>query len=118
MNRQADCRKPAPGTFKARANIFVSSEQLQRLSEKPMYVLSDLHLNGGLAAYFDTKPRIEADVKLKDINFDYFSRHSTGKSKGSSGKQDFFLKFDSGLGHKFQLAAKTANRHRFPGQHR
>ncbi|MDE3016754.1 MAG: AsmA family protein [Pseudomonadota bacterium] len=59
------------GVFHVRSNLFISSEQM-RLSEADMK-LSDLHLIGGLVAYFDVrKPRVEADIKLKDINFDYF----------------------------------------------
>jgi uncharacterized protein involved in outer membrane biogenesis len=57
------------GAFHAHSNIFISAEQL-RLSEADLK-LSDLALNGGLVAYFDARPRLEADAKLKDINLDY-----------------------------------------------
>jgi len=50
-------------------------------------------LNGGLVAYYDAHPRLEADVKLKDINFDYFRDVWREKQK-QAGQQDFFLKFD------------------------
>lgn len=59
------------GVFHINSNLFISAEQL-RLSEADVK-LGDLHLNGGLVDYFDAqRPRIEADIKLKDIDFDYF----------------------------------------------
>jgi hypothetical protein len=87
----ADLPETGFGDFFARANIFVSPEQV-RLSEADVK-LSDLRLNGGLVAYFDASPRLEADVKLKDINFDYFRdvwREKNLKSK----REQFFLRFD------------------------
>ncbi len=90
----ADLPETGFGDFFARANIFVSAEQI-RLSEADVK-LSDLRLNGGLVAYFDASPRLEADVKLKNINFDYFRdvwREKNRKSK----KEKFFLHFDRGL---------------------
>ncbi|MFW0777126.1 MAG: AsmA family protein [Rickettsiales bacterium] len=79
------------GDFYVHSNIFVSSEQV-RLSEASVK-LNELQLNGGMVAYFDGKPRIEADVKLRDINFDYFRDiwRETQKNKDTS---DFFLRFD------------------------
>lgn len=56
--------------FFVRSNLFISSRQV-RLSEADLKI-GALHLNGGLVAYSDESPRIEADIKLKDINFDYF----------------------------------------------
>jgi len=93
------------GTFRARSNIFVSSEQL-RLSEADVR-LSDLHLNGGLAAYFDTKPRIEADMRLRGINFDYFRDAAREKEK-QSGQKEFFLKFDRGMNFNWLKRLQTA----------
>ncbi|MDX1975752.1 MAG: AsmA-like C-terminal region-containing protein [Rickettsiales bacterium] len=74
--------------FSMRANIFVSPEQV-RLSEADVKI-SELYLNGGLAAYFDDNPRIEADVKLKDINFDYF-RDVWREKQNSEGKKEFLI---------------------------
>ncbi|NBO18426.1 MAG: AsmA family protein, partial [Proteobacteria bacterium] len=84
------------GSFFAHSNIFISNEQL-RLSEADVK-LSDLHLNGGMVFYFDEQPRLEADVRLKNINFDYFrdawrERESKNIDKG----KDFFLKFDKNM---------------------
>lgn len=79
------------GKFSMRSNIFLSPEQM-RLSEADVK-MSDLRLNGGLVAYYDGHPRMEADVKLKDINFDYF-RDVWRKKQEGAGNQDFFLKFD------------------------
>ena len=82
--------------FFSHSNIFLSKEQL-RLSEADVR-LGELHLNGGMVFYFDEQPRVEADVKLKDINFDYFrdawrERESKNIDKG----KDFFLKFDKSM---------------------
>jgi hypothetical protein len=57
------------GDFSLRSNLYVVPDQV-RLSEADLRI-RDLRLNGGLVAYFDANPRVEADVKLKDINFDY-----------------------------------------------
>ena len=82
------------GDFNARSNIFISSEQL-RLSDADVK-LTELHLNGGLVAYFDSNVRLEADVKLKNINFDYFRDVWREKQKQDNNK-DFFLKFDHSM---------------------
>lgn len=82
------------GAFYARSNIFVSSQQM-RLSEADVKI-SDLHLNGGLVAYYDEHPRLEADVKLRDINFDYFRDVWREKEK-AVGHRDFFLQFDKSM---------------------
>lgn len=84
------------GSFFSHSNIFLSSEQL-RLSEADVK-LGDLRLNGGMVFYFDAQPRVEADVKLKNINFDYFrdawrERESKNIDKG----KDFFLKYDKSM---------------------
>ena len=79
------------GDFSARSNIFVSSEQL-RLSDADVK-LTELHLNGGLVAYFDNTVRLEADVKLKNINFDYF-RDAWRTQREKTENTDFFLKFN------------------------
>ncbi len=89
----ADLPETGFGSFFSHSNIFLSSEQL-RLSEADVK-LGDLHLNGGMVFYFDAQPRVEADVKLKNINFDYFrdawrERESKNIDKG----KDFFLKYD------------------------
>jgi len=77
--------------FSANSNIFISPAQL-RLSEAT-FKISDFRLDGGMVAYFDAQPRVEADVKLQDINFDYFRdlwrlTHTDPKSN------DYFLKLD------------------------
>lgn len=92
----ADLPETGFGGFFSHSNIFLSSEQL-RLSEADVK-LGDLHLNGGMVFYFDEQPRVEADVKLKNINFDYFrdawrERESKNIDKG----KDFFLKYDKSM---------------------
>ena len=84
------------GDFSIRSNVFISSEQL-RLSEAQAK-LNDLQLTGGMVGYFDKVPRIEADVRLKDINFDYFRDvwRTTHKTPGNG---DYFLKFDQGANY-------------------
>ena len=82
------------GDFSARSNIFVSSEQL-RLSDADVK-LTELHLNGGLVAYFDSSVRLEADVRLKNINFDYF-RDAWREKRHDAKDTDFFLKFDRSM---------------------
>ncbi len=93
------------GEFYAHSNIFVSPEQV-RLSEADVK-LSDLRLNGGLVAYFDTNPRLEADVKLKDINFDYFRDVWREKAEKGRAEQDFFLKFDNGMNFNWLKKLQT-----------
>ncbi|MDX2074449.1 MAG: AsmA-like C-terminal region-containing protein [Alphaproteobacteria bacterium] len=58
------------GAYRIRSNLFISKELL-RLSEADVK-FSELALKGGLVVYYDKKPRVEADVGLRDINFDYF----------------------------------------------
>jgi len=82
------------GHFSARSNIFISSEQL-RLSDADVK-LTELQLNGGLVAYFDNTVRLEADVKLKNINFDYF-RNIWREKQQKVHEEDFFLKFSHGV---------------------
>jgi hypothetical protein len=82
------------GDFFARANLFISPEQV-RLSEADVK-LSDLRLNGGMVAYFDSSPRLEADVKLKNINFDYFRDVWREKNKKTK-EEKFFLRFDRSM---------------------
>lgn len=93
------------GDFAVRSNIFISSEQL-RLSEADVK-LSDLRLNGGLVTYFDATPRMEADVRLKDINFDYF-RNAWRDKQTNTGQQDFFLKFDKNTNFNWLKNLQTA----------
>lgn len=81
--------------FFVHSNIFISSQQV-RLSEADLKI-GDLHLNGGLVAYNDERPRVEADIKLTDINFDYFRdawrRQQLEKDKAAPA--DSFMKMDS-----------------------
>lgn len=92
------------GNFKARSNMFISSEQM-RLSEADVR-LSDLHLNGGLVAYFDENSRLEADVRLSGINFDYF-RDAWRERQKSLEQQDFFLKFDQSVNFNWLKRLQT-----------
>lgn len=82
------------GEFAVRANVYVASDQV-RLSEADAKI-SDLHLNGGLVAYYDVNPRVEADVRLKNINFDYF-RDAWREKQKAGGAEDFFLQYDKGM---------------------
>lgn len=91
--------------FYARANVFVSPEQV-RLSDADIKI-SELQLSGGLVAYFDTNPRIEADVKLQDINFDYF-RDAWREQEAQKEQKDFFLRFHDGA--KFNWLKKLHTR--------
>ena len=86
------------GEFSVRSNVFISSEQI-RLSEAQAK-LNELLLSGGLVGYFDKVPRIEADVRLKDINFDYF-RDVWRETHKTPGNGDYFLKFDKGTNYNW-----------------
>ena len=77
--------------FALQSNIFISPKQV-RLSEADLKI-SELHLNGGLVAYNDEQPRIEADVRLRDINFDYF-RDNWRAQHAADGSGEFFLQFN------------------------
>lgn len=92
--------------FYIHSNIFVSPEQV-RMSEADVKI-SELKLNGGMVGYFDSKPRIEADVKLKDINFDYFRDlwRNEQKEKPANSK-DFFLQFNKGMNFSWLKKLKT-----------
>lgn len=79
------------GAYQFRSNLFVSSE-LMRLSEADAH-FSELSLKGGLVAYFDKKPRIEADLGLRDIDFDYF-RNSWRATTDHNDAGSMFLRFD------------------------
>jgi hypothetical protein len=79
------------GQYAVRSNLFISSEQV-RLSEADLKI-GDLQLSGGLVYYNDTNPRVEADVRLKDINFDFF-RDAWRAKQDKNDKQAFFLKLD------------------------
>lgn len=57
-------------TFSLEGNLFISAEQL-RFSEARLNI-NDYELVGGFATYFEKMPRIEAEVKLKNANLDYF----------------------------------------------
>jgi len=92
------------GAFSIRSNLFISAEQV-RLSEAEVK-LNELNLSGGLVAYFDSKPRVEADVKLRDINFDYF-RDVWRESKKNQSGTDYFLRFDKNLNFGWLRKLKT-----------
>lgn len=85
------------GAYNLRSNLFVSKELL-RLSEADAQ-FSELALKGGLVAYFDQKPRLEADVALRDINFDYFrdSWRNSSDHADNGGKEALFLRFDRNM---------------------
>jgi len=100
----ADLPKTGFGDFSARSNIFISSEQM-RLSDADVK-LTDLHLTGGLVAYFEAQPRVEADVKLKDINFDYF-RDAWRDNAQKAGQKDSFLKFDRNINFNWLKKLQT-----------
>ncbi len=102
----ADLPETGFGDFFAHSNMFISADQL-RLSEADVK-LGDLHLNGGLVAYFDSNPRIEADLKLKNISFDYFRDVWRDKQKSSDQQDDFFLKFDKNMNFSWLKKLQTA----------
>lgn len=77
--------------FRVRSNVYVSADQI-RLSEADVRI-SDLRLNGGMVAYFDKIPRFEAEIKLNNINFDYF-RDSWRKKYKQAEKETYFLQPD------------------------
>jgi hypothetical protein len=56
--------------FSATANLLISPQQV-RVSEANLQI-GDFRLVGGLVAYNEDQPRIEAEIKLKGINLDYF----------------------------------------------
>ncbi|MFO0388813.1 MAG: AsmA family protein [Alphaproteobacteria bacterium] len=81
--------------FYLRSNIYLSHDQI-RLSESDVKV-GDLKLGGGLVVYYDSNnPRVEADVKLQSINFDYFRNLWRERQKDAKPK-DFFLKIDQNM---------------------
>lgn len=91
------------GKFAVRSNVYVASDQL-RLSEADAQI-SDLHLTGGLVAYYDTNPRLEADVKLKNINFDYFRNAWREKQ---TGQEEFFLQYDKNMNFNWLRKLRTS----------
>jgi len=87
-----DLPKEELSEFHVRSNIYIAADQI-RLSEADAKI-SQLNLNGGLVAYYDTMPRFEAEVKLSDIDLDYF--RDTWRKKQKTGKKEtFFLQYDS-----------------------
>lgn len=82
------------GAYKLRSNLFISKELL-RLSEADAK-FSELSFKGGMVAYFDKKPRLEAEIGLRDIDFDYF-RNSWRESNKDVEEQRFFLRFDKDM---------------------
>lgn len=96
--------------FFVRSNVYVSNDQI-RMSEADVK-LDDLRLGGGLVIYYDTQnPRIEADVRLQDTNFDYirdlWRERQAGKETGNQ-PGNFFLKFDKDLNFSWLKNLKTA----------
>lgn len=79
------------GHFYVRSNIYIAPNQM-RLSEADTKI-NDLRLNGGLVIYYDAAPRLEANIKLKDIDFDYF-RNAWRKKQKEKDEKNFFLRFD------------------------
>lgn len=65
--------------FLFHGNLFISKDQL-RLSEADVKI-GDLGFRGGFAAFFDQVPRVEADVRLQNINLDYFRNLANKESK-------------------------------------
>ena len=61
-------------------NIFIAKEQM-RLSEAKLEI-GELNFQGGFAAFFDKVPRVEADIRLQDINLDYFRDVWRTRTKG------------------------------------
>lgn len=82
------------GAFSLSSNIFISSEQL-RLSEADVR-LENLQLVGGMVTYFEEKPRIEADIALRDTNLDYF-RNSWRSEQIAKGTAQPILKLNTGV---------------------
>ncbi|MGE0753841.1 MAG: AsmA-like C-terminal region-containing protein, partial [Alphaproteobacteria bacterium] len=81
--------------FFIRSNMYISNDQI-RLSEADVR-FDQLQLGGGLVVYYDAQnPRIEADVRLQDTNFDYF-RDRWREQQQSDVQDDFFLKFDKNI---------------------
>lgn len=86
--------------FNIAGSVFVSREQL-RLSEAT-FNIGNISLSGGFATYFEARPRVEAEIKLKDANFDYVrdvwrrakqDKHQNGfKLFTTSGKEFDWLK--------------------------
>jgi uncharacterized protein involved in outer membrane biogenesis len=94
------------GQFNIRSNIYVAADQI-RLSEADAKI-SDLHLNGGLVAYYDTMPRFEADVKLSDINFDYFRDAWRKQHKPGDKNETFFLQYDKSQSFNWLKSLKAS----------
>lgn len=81
--------------FFIRSNIYVSNDQV-RLSEADVR-FDELQLGGGLVIYYDAEnPRVEADVRLEDTNFDYF-RDVWREQYQESKPEDFFLRFNKNI---------------------
>lgn len=91
--------------FRVSANLFISSEQL-RLSEADM-LFSQMALKGGLVAYFDKKPRIEADVLLRDINFDHI-RDAWREQAVAKKSKEYFIKVDNTLQYEWLKKLATS----------
>lgn len=77
--------------YSIKSNLYIASDQV-RLSEADVRI-SNLRLNGGMVAFFEGMPRLEADIKLRNINLDYF-RDTWRAKHANSNNAGFFLKFD------------------------
>ena len=79
--------------FSTQANLYIAADQV-RLSEANVK-LGELNLSGGLAGYFDANPRVEADMRLNNINLDYF-RDIWRENQKPDEKRVFFIALDQG----------------------
>ncbi len=92
---EASTRLPEKGfsEFYIDANVFISTEQM-RLSEADLK-LGELQLTGGMVTYFEEKPRVEAEIVLKDINLDYF--RDNWREQVRQGGKDYLFKVNSSV---------------------
>jgi uncharacterized protein involved in outer membrane biogenesis len=82
------------GAFHSTGNLLISSEQL-RYSEANLQ-LGELQLNGGMVMYFDTIPRVEAEIAFKDTNLDYF-RNNWRQEQQANNTNDFIFRINSSV---------------------
>lgn len=66
------------GAYSLAGNVFWSSEQF-RVSEADVK-LGDINFTGGLSTYFEKVTRSEAEIRMKNVNLDYF-RNAWRKSR-------------------------------------
>lgn len=91
------------GEYFVEANIFVSPEQL-RLSEAVLKV-GELELLGGMVTYFEEKPRVDAEIALRNINLDHF-RDTWREEVRTAGIRDFIFKINSTVDFSWLRALK------------